>query len=105
MNLLEGTVARENGAPVFTTTEGIALPLPAGLWATTPAPDMVYGIPPAHLALHLTDRFPTRESVVDPTGAENPELVKDGSVHVALIVHGRENLSQGAPSATSPPPN
>src|SRR3546814_18980052 len=89
-------------SPVFTTTEGIALPLPAGLGATTPATDMVYGIRPEHLAIHPTDGFPARVSVVEPTGAETTVLAKAGSANVAVVVPGRVNIAPGETIRLSP---
>ena len=69
MNILEGTVALDNDAPVF-QADGLSLPIPANV-VVRAGQKILYGVRPEHLVQsEQAGGIKARINVVEPTGAE-----------------------------------
>ena len=86
MNFLAGAV--RDGA--FVTPDGIALPIPDTLPATT----TTYGIRPEHLALSA-EGVPAQVAVIEPTGSETHIIVRMGEHSLSVALRERVPLAPG----------
>jgi multiple sugar transport system ATP-binding protein len=96
MNVVEGTVCRQNGAARVEVSGGICWPL--GEAAGADGQHVAYGIRPEHLTLAApgTAGAVTGEIiVVEPTGAETELLVQAGEAQIVLVTHGRPIVRAG----------
>jgi multiple sugar transport system ATP-binding protein len=90
MNVIEGTVRRQNGAAHVETGAGIRWPL--GNASGSDGQRVVYGIRPEHLTLAGADAAGAVAGeiiVVEPTGAETELLLRVGDAQIIAVIHGR----------------
>ncbi len=81
MNLIEGTVRRDDGLSV--EANGYRLPVDAG-HALEAGQSVLYGIRPEHLDL-AEDGFPATVAVVEPTGAETLVVLRYGKKEIMAV--------------------
>jgi multiple sugar transport system ATP-binding protein len=96
MNVIEGTVRRQNGVAHVEAGAGIRWPL--GNASGGDGQRVVYGIRPEHLTLAGADAAGAVAGeiiVVEPTGAETELLVQAGEAQVVLVTHGRPVVHPG----------
>jgi multiple sugar transport system ATP-binding protein len=96
MNVIEGTVRRNGGAPHVEAAGGIRWPL--GAVSAGEGQRVAYGIRPEHLDLagsNAERSVPGEIIVVEPTGAETELLVKVGEAQIVLVTHGRPVVNPG----------
>ncbi|TMH26305.1 MAG: sn-glycerol-3-phosphate ABC transporter ATP-binding protein UgpC [Betaproteobacteria bacterium] len=96
MNVVEGTIKRENGTGHVLSHSGVRWPL--GAAAGAEGQSVAYGIRPEHLS--LTDAkapaaVPAEITVVEPTGAETELLLQAGEAQIVLVTHGRPQVNPG----------
>jgi multiple sugar transport system ATP-binding protein len=101
MNFLKGRV-RLNGAPVFETDDGVALPL-----AYPPAQGngrpVIYGMRPEHLTI-AEDGVAAEVIVVEPTGSEIQIFARLGATEIVVVLRDRQRLKPGDKIRLKPDP-
>jgi multiple sugar transport system ATP-binding protein len=101
INLLQGDVAAENGAPVL-RADGIVLPLPHGA-AVKPGQKVVYGIRPEHLRPSTNGTgIAAKVSVVEPTGPEIHIYAELAGTEVCAVTQDRLQLNPGGEVRLAP---
>jgi multiple sugar transport system ATP-binding protein len=95
MNLVNGTLRRNNGRAYVEASGGIRWPIVRG-----PGDDgqaVMLGVRPEHLAISALadDAVPGEVIVVEPMGAETELLIKAGAEQVTLMTNGRPNVNPG----------
>ena len=96
MNIIEGTIERENGACHVVSSAGLRWPL--GMAAGADGLAVVYGIRPEHLSLtdaKAPSAVAAEITVVEPTGAETELLLQAGDIPIVLVTHGRPQVNPG----------
>ncbi|HEX6017824.1 MAG TPA: sn-glycerol-3-phosphate ABC transporter ATP-binding protein UgpC [Burkholderiaceae bacterium] len=86
MNVLEGTLRRNGGAP-YVEALGARWPVPESMAGSDGMP-VSYGIRPGDLSL-ADAGVAARVFVVEPTGAETELLLQVGDAQLTLVTHGR----------------
>ncbi len=95
MNLIEGTVQSDAGAPVVRMNGGVDLPLPAAVNATE-GTRVYYGMRPEHWSLAgVSEGLRVEVSVVEPTGAETLVVCKLDGVDVQVTFNERHDFRPG----------
>jgi multiple sugar transport system ATP-binding protein len=102
MNFLKGRI-RVNGAAVFETSDGVALPL-AHSPAQSDGRPAVYGVRPEHLTL-AEDGTPAEVVVVEPTGSEIQVFARLGATEIVAVLRDRQRLKPGDKIRLKPDPN
>jgi multiple sugar transport system ATP-binding protein len=94
MNVIEGTVRRNNGAAHVEAAGGVRWPL--GNAAGSDGQAVAYGVRPEHLQVTGASAGVAAEIiVVEPTGAETELLVQAGASQLTLVTHGRPQVNPG----------
>ncbi|HKE39681.1 MAG TPA: sn-glycerol-3-phosphate ABC transporter ATP-binding protein UgpC [Casimicrobiaceae bacterium] len=96
MNVIEGTIKRENGAAHVVSRGGVRWPLRSA--AGSEGQTVAYGIRPEHLSLtdaKTSAAVPAEITVVEPTGAETELLLQAGEAQIVLVTHGRPDVNPG----------
>ena len=94
MNVIEGTVRRNNGAAHVEAAGGVKWPL--GTAGGSQGQVVCYGVRPEHLqATDAAAGVAAEVIVVEPTGAETELLVQAGAAQLTLVTHGRPQVSPG----------
>jgi multiple sugar transport system ATP-binding protein len=94
MNIVEGTLRRDGGAPGVEAADGVRWPL-AGQGGQD-GQAVVYGIRPEHVALDGPNApLQAEVIVVEPTGAETELLLKVGQAQLVVVLHGRTDVQPG----------
>jgi multiple sugar transport system ATP-binding protein len=104
MNLIRGTIRRDNGAIVVATGGNIALPLPADSKGEE-GQHVIYGIRPEHLKIGEGEcPIQARVKHVEPTGADTSVFADIGGAQVCSVSSERRRLTSGAPIGLMPNP-
>jgi multiple sugar transport system ATP-binding protein len=96
MNVIEGTIKRENSAGHVVSRAGVRWPL--GVAAGADGQAVAYGVRPEHLSLagaSAPATVPAEITVVEPTGAETELLLQAGEAQIVLVTHGRPQVKPG----------
>ena len=96
MNVVNGTVRRQNGATWVEAGGGVRWPVGQGVGTEGQA--VAYGIRPGDLGLRGgagEDAVPAEVIVVEPTGNETELLLKAGDAQIVLVTHGRPRVEPG----------
>jgi len=95
MNLVQGSVRRDNGRAQVVTADGKALPLgPAG--AAADGTSVIYGIRPDHLTLaDASGALDVEVVVVEPTGAETLVVGRIGGCEIQAAFRERHAFRPG----------
>jgi multiple sugar transport system ATP-binding protein len=99
MNVIEGTVGRNDGAWHVEAAGRVRWPLGTAVrYGAGEGRRVTYGIRPEHLDLARSSGEPSVPGeiiVVEPTGAETELLVKVGEAQIVLVTHGRPVVNPG----------
>jgi multiple sugar transport system ATP-binding protein len=93
MNVVNGTVRRQDGRGFVEVAGGVRWPLFGHIGADGQA--VTYGVRPEHLTLAAASDItvPAEIIVVEPTGAETELLIQAGEAQVILRTHGRPSVN------------
>ncbi|MFN3525319.1 MAG: ABC transporter ATP-binding protein [Paracoccus sp. (in: a-proteobacteria)] len=95
MNFLHGVIATQDGARVFLSDSGLALPLPPHATGLAEGHSVTYGIRPEHIA--VGDRgVPVKVVVTEPTGSETQIFARAGDDLIDAVVKDRLRAAPGS---------
>jgi multiple sugar transport system ATP-binding protein len=106
MNFLPGVLKRADGQARVQLTDGISLPLPAGV-AGADGQRVIYGSRPEHIALANGggDGVASEVVVVEPTGADTQVFSKIAGVEVTSVFRDRHAFRPGEMIRLRPDPD
>src|SRR5262249_11697373 len=96
MNVIEGTIKRENGAAHVVSRGGVRWPLRSA--AGSEGQPGAHRPPPDDLSptdAETSAAVPAEIAVVEPTGAETELLLQAGEAQIVLVTHGRPDVNPG----------